>query len=135
MPSIHAASVLGVSGEDIAARPGRALVLIFLASWCEPCQEIVGDMRRLEQRYQGLAVDFFYVFAHDTRDDAGGFLREHGMTQGFLANHDVLQEFHNPELPSVYVGDRDGWLLTRYLKVTRKDLDDLNGLLLKITAF
>lgn len=135
MPPVHAASVLGVSGEDIRARPGRALVLIFMASWCEPCQELVGELRRLEGRYEGLAVDFYYIFAHDTRDDAGGFLREHGMPKGYVANHDVLQSYHNPELPSVYVGDRDGFLLTRYTKTSRKDVEDLNGLLRKITAF
>ncbi len=135
MPPFAAASILGLDSQEVKSQPGRVLVLFFLASWCEPCQEIIGEVRRLEKRYQGLAADFVYVFAHDTRDDAAGFMREHGMNQGLLANHDLLKEYHNPELPTVYVGDRDGFLLTRYIKVNSANLTDLNNLLLKLTAY
>lgn len=135
MPSFSAANVLDLDAVDVGPRRGRMMIVFFLASWCEPCQEIVADVRRLEQRYQGLAADFVYVFAHDTRDDAAGFMREHHMTRGVLANHDVLTEYHNPELPTVYVGDRDGWLLTRYIKVKATDLAALDKWLLKWTAY
>jgi hypothetical protein len=52
-----------------------------------------------------------------------------------LANHEILKAFHNPELPSIYVGDRHGWMLTRYLKAQTAELSKLDGVLKTLTSY
>jgi thiol-disulfide isomerase/thioredoxin len=136
MPSFSATQLPG-EGDQAAVAPkaGRALVVVFLASWCEPCQQMLKDLQRVEKRYRPLNTDFVYVFTHDTRDDAEGFMKEFGMFQGYLANKDVLKTFHNPELPTIYIGDRHGWLAGRYLKADAAALASLDNFLKDITAY
>jgi thiol-disulfide isomerase/thioredoxin len=129
------------SGESVSIVPekGRMQVILFLASWCEPCQHMVTSFRKTAERYAALHVDFVYVFAHDTKDDALGFLKEYKLTgadqRGILANHDILKAFHNPELPTIYIGDRHGWMATRLVKASAPELARLDELLRYLTAY
>lgn len=127
---------LGAAPSEHVVEPkdGRLTVIVFLASWCEPCQQLMTDFRVLEKRYKRLGADFVYVFAHDTKDDAQGFMQEFGVEAAMLATHDVLRAFHNPELPTVYVGDKTKWLATRYVKAGKKELASLDDLLKHLTA-
>jgi thiol-disulfide isomerase/thioredoxin len=135
MPSFAATEILTQEPTQISVRKGRAQVILFLASWCEPCQQLMGDYIRVQKKYSRLNTDFIYVFAHDTKDDAEGFMKEYGMKQGYLANHDVLKAYHNPELPTIYVADRHGWLATRMVKATNKEVEALVDFLKPITAY
>jgi len=122
--------------EDVPflAPPGEATVLIFIASWCEPCQRMMEEFKKLEATYDGLHTQVVYVFAHDTKVDAEGFLKEFGLRKGIVADTDTLRSFHNPELPTIYVGDRRGWLIQRYIKSEPKHLSDLSAILKTLTA-
>jgi thiol-disulfide isomerase/thioredoxin len=123
-----------VDQQKVSPEEGRMLVVVFIASWCEPCQQIMPDLVSLQRRYNQLNVDFAYVFMHDTREDAEGFMKEFGIESGYLANADVHKVFHNPELPTIYVGDRHKWLAARYEKTKRADLTQLDELMKMITA-
>ena len=125
----------GEGSGQVGARPGRAIVVIFIASWCEPCQQLVPTLRNLEKRYQRLNTDFHFVFSHDTADDAAGFMKEFGINNAVLANHDILKTFHNPDLPAIYVGDRSGWLATRFLKADQESVQKLDEFLKYISAY
>jgi thiol-disulfide isomerase/thioredoxin len=114
---------------------GRVLVLVFLASWCEACQQVTPRLREIEQRYGRLNTDFVYVFAHDTPQDAEGFMQEFKLPAGVLASYEALKAYNNPELPSVYVGDRRGWLTTRYVNIAEPQIQKLSDLLRYLTAF
>lgn len=128
-PKIEAADLKGSSLTIIPER-GYASVVLFLASWCIPCQEIVDVFKKVEKKYADYPVRFYYVFAHDTKDDIRGFATEFGLGNRVLvASHDLLKSFSNPELPTIFVGDRDKFLLTRYEKTTIKDLANLDELL------
>ncbi len=135
LPAFTGSRLVGSGQRTVAPTPGRMTVILFLASWCEPCQQMMPDFQKIEKRYRRLDADFIYVFAHDTRDDAEGFMKEYGVTEGMLANHEILKAFHNPELPSIYVGDRHGWMLTRYLKAQTAELSKLDGVLKTLTSY
>lgn len=136
MPSFTAEGLGENAGPmSVAPRPGRMTVVLFLASYCEPCQQMMEDYLRLEKKYRRLSTDFVYVFAHDTKDDAQGYMKEFDMTRGVLANFDALKAYHNPKLPTVYVGDRHGWLMTRFEEAKGQDLARLDELLKRLTAF
>lgn len=136
MPEFVAPALSDIGGQlHVKPRDGRAQVVVFLASWCEPCQQLMEDLQRIEKRYKRLPVDVVYVFAHDTKDDALGFMKEYGLTEGILANQDALKAFHSPELPSLYVADRHGWLMTRFVKAGKPDVATLDGYLKNMTAY
>ncbi len=136
MPAFAATELLGAQSQGtVEPRKGRAQVVLFLASWCEPCQQLMADYLRVQKKYQHLNTDFVFIFSHDTKDDAEGFMKEYGITNGYLASHEVLKLFHNPDLPAIYVADRHGWMATRLLKAGTKDVATLEELLRPITAY
>ena len=136
MPAF-AAPLLPHDGEQlkITATPGRVLVLVFLASWCEPCQQRLPEILALEKKYSRINTDFVYVFAHDTPQDAEGFMQEFKIPQAVLASYEALKAYHNPELPSIYIGDRHGWLATRYLAMKAEDIEKLDYFLQYLTGY
>lgn len=135
LPTFSAARLPDNEMTSVSPKPGRMLIVIFLASWCEPCQHLLPEFRRLEKRFARLSTDFVYLFAHDTLQDATGFMREFGLNSAYLAGREVLKTYHNPELPTIYVGDRRGWLTARFTKTNPKSLNELERLLQKLTAF
>lgn len=135
MPKVVATNLKTLETETLSARKGRVMMVFFVASWCEPCQNISTNLTNLTKRFSRLPVDFYFVFSHDTLDDAKGFMTEHKISEGYLAEFATLKNYNNPELPSVYMSDRQGWLLTRKLKASPKDLQDLQETLQLLTAF
>jgi thiol-disulfide isomerase/thioredoxin len=135
-PSLSGKSIFNSENLEFVAKKGQAAVVIFLASWCIPCQQVIPEIRAIEDKYTNLNTKFIYVFVNDTREDARGFSKEHKIKHNaVLANTDIKRDFHNPELPSVYLADRRGWLANRYLKSSSKDLAQLNNFLKLITAY
>ncbi len=120
---------------SIEPKPGRMTVVLFLASWCEPCQRLMADYLWLQKRYQRLNTDFYFVFAHDTRADAEGFMKEFGLTSAYLGTFDALKAYKNPELPTVYIGDRRGWMSKRLVNTKPEDLAQLDSYLKLMTSF
>lgn len=130
------ASLVG-SGEPLEFKPiqGRATMVIFLASWCDPCQVLMGEFKQLARKYKDNNTDVFFVFAHDTKDDAAGFVKEHQITnKSIMANNELLKSFKNPELPSVYISDRWGYMVDRSISTKKSDIDKIDVALSKITA-
>ncbi len=126
---------LGVAGNlTFRPRKGRFSVIVFLASWSEPAQTMMKELKYIEKKFSQLDTDFLYVFAHDTRDDAEGFLKQFDISSGMLANDKVLGAYKVQHLPTIYVGDRAGWLSQFYVNTERKDIADLRKYLKLQTA-
>lgn len=121
--------------QTIVPKKGRVTVVFFIASWCEPCQQLMPKIKITAAKYSNIYTDVIYVFAHDTKEDAAGFAKEHKLTGTMLlANHEILKSFKNPPLPAVYVGDRYTYLSNRYLKMNTADIESLDKYLAKLTA-
>jgi len=95
----------------------------------------MADLQRLDKHYRQLNTDFIFVFSHDTPSDAANFVKDYGLSRAYLADQDLLKTFGNPELPSIYVGDRHGWLADRYLKADTLAAAKLDRFLRYITAY
>jgi thiol-disulfide isomerase/thioredoxin len=127
-----------MSAEPLAksATKGRIQVVVFIASWCIPCQQIIEDFNRLEAKHRPKYADLMFVFAHDTEADARAFARQYKIEdRSFLGTAKVLENFHQPELPSVYASDRYGWLAYRKLSVTKTDLAELDSFITRHSSF
>lgn len=117
------------------SQPGITYVDLFLASWCIPCQRLASKVLALHKKYIGRRVRFAYIFAHDLRLEARSFAIAHKLPGGLLANHEILKAFHNPPLPSIYIGDKDGFLLHRYERLKNEDIEHLDRFLDLATQF
>ena len=114
---------------------GIATVAVFLASWCVPCQEQIDFFKDLKQTFEPRYTKFVYIFAHDMEQDAQAFIREHQLSGDMLlADVKLMDTFHLPNLPSVYVGDRFGWLSWRALNIKESRHAALSEFLDLITA-
>ena len=115
--------------------PGVANVIIFIASWCVKCQQIIGFIQDLEKKYDLPSIKFTYVFSHDLQEDSYGFAKEYHIKNGIVTNHKILHDYHNPDLPSIFIGDRNGWLLHRMIDVSTNDLGKLDNILHLLSAY
>jgi thiol-disulfide isomerase/thioredoxin len=134
-PPFQAMSLASQTSEQIVAKAGRVSVVVFLASWCVPCQQQVREIKRIEDKYRDRFTDFVYIFAHDTENDARGFKSVYKLgNNAMMASASVLEAFHQPELPSYYVADRYKWMVLRRINTQKKDLDELDQFLSLHTA-
>lgn len=134
-PSITGYRVQSNEKVSLKAEKGRALVVIFLASWCLPCQQLIKEFKSMEKKFSQRYTDFLYVFAHDTRADALGFTKAYKMgANTLLADIQLMKSFKQPRLPSIYVSDRQTWMIWRSLEVKKKDLANLDEFLEYHTA-
>ncbi len=141
LPSFAATSVTSDETLQISAKPGRITILVFLASYCLACQQLLPAIRDIEDKFAERFTDTVYIFTHDTAQDAQAFANQYGIKKGVQADHTVLGLYHNPPTPTIYVGDRHGWMVTRFplkmdeAKLSAGDLDELRQYLEQATAF
>jgi thiol-disulfide isomerase/thioredoxin len=134
-PSFKATSLDRREITSVTPRDGRVTVIVFLASWCVPCQQQINEFKRIEDKYQNRFTDFVYIFAHDTESDARGFSSVYKLnSNAMMASANVLEAFHQPELPTYYVADRYKWMVLRRSNTQKADLDDLDEFLSLHTA-
>jgi thiol-disulfide isomerase/thioredoxin len=134
-PSFSAPTLGDNSKLNFKPQSGHAAMIFFVSSWCEPCQVLVPDFKQLARKYSNKDVDILFVFAHDTKDDAKGFIKEFQIPQqSVLANLQILTAFKNPDLPSVYIGDRWGYLAERFIKIKKADIDQIDQAMGAITG-
>lgn len=122
--------------SPVEASKGRIQLLVFIASWCVPCQRIIDDFEKLDVKHGSKYTDLIYVFAHDTEADARAFAKFHKISgKAYLGTAKMLEDFHQPELPSVYASDRWGWMAFRKLNVGESDLVELDTFVSKHSSF
>lgn len=127
-----------MTGEAVEVNPerGQAVVAFFLASWCVPCQKLTPTLLDLAKNKHSSQYKLYFIFAHDTKSDAQGFAKEYQLHENIiLADHDLLAAFKNPPLPSIYLSDRNTWLLSRWLEPTDKDIEQLRRISDMMTVF
>jgi len=114
---------------------GVAQVVVFLASWCLPCQQLMPEFKKMEKNFENRFTKLVYVFAHDTQADALGFKKYHAIgDNAIMGTPQILKDFNQPELPSIYISDRHKWLVMRKLNTKWEDLKDIENFLLLHTA-
>jgi thiol-disulfide isomerase/thioredoxin len=113
----------------IVPQKGEALVLVFLASWCVPCQLMIGELKRMEKKHNNSFSKFVYVFTHDTKADASAFIKAHKLGTAVLATRKIIDVFNQPSLPSIFVADRQSLMVMRRLGVNEKGLNEVDRFL------
>ena len=116
---------------DLRELHGKVVVLDFWASWCVPCRRSFPWMNSMQEKYgdEGLVIIGVNLDAVDA--DAQAFLQETPADfriisdpQGTLAReHDVIA------MPTSYIFDRNGNLVTRHLGFKVKRQEEYEALL------
>ena len=136
MPALVGRSVSSSESTEFKTERGEAGVVIFLASWCLPCQQIILQIKALEAKYAQRHTRFLYVFTHDTVNDALGFTVLYKLGNNtMVATHKILDDFHQPELPTIYVSDRMQWLTMRLRNTDHEGLKRLDAFLEVHTSY
>jgi thiol-disulfide isomerase/thioredoxin len=116
----------GKKEVEISTTPGTITIVLFVSSWCVECQEIIPLVNALRKKYEKLGLQVTYSYSYDTMKDSIGSASEFGILgQSALASPETIKTFLSPELPSLYMSDRKGWLSYRKLKVKREDIEAL----------
>jgi thiol-disulfide isomerase/thioredoxin len=118
---------------DLRDFRGKVVVLDFWASWCVPCRRSFPWMNSMQEKYadDGLVIIGVNLDAQDA--DAQAFLAETPADfliisdpEGTLAReHDVIA------MPTSYIFDRDGNLVTRHLGFKVKRQEEYEALLVE----
>jgi thiol-disulfide isomerase/thioredoxin len=137
LPAISGKSVL--SGETINVKPvfGDMIVVVFMASWCETCQILIDRFKKLEADFATAPIKFVYVYSHDSQIDAEQFVKEKSLQKSIniMATTKILQDYHNPPLPSLYMSDRYGWMTHRVLNMKDQHVASIQKILATLTGY
>lgn len=123
----------GIVGEDLDGKPlklddhrGKVVVLVFWATWCVPCMEMIPHERELVERMEGKPFLLIGVNADeaDKRDKTRKAARDERMNWPSFwdgLGGPIQLRYNVDHFPSIYVLDQGG--VIRYLDVRGADLD------------
>jgi cytochrome c biogenesis protein CcmG, thiol:disulfide interchange protein DsbE len=113
-PAFALSRLNGSGTLRLASLRGKAVVLNFWASWCEPCKAEAPALEKLWQEYRGKGVVFVGIDSNDASGDARRFLTAHGITYPVVSDKNGLvaaNRYDIANLPVTYFVNRRGRLV------------------------
>jgi len=123
--SVASSNTTAATEFDLREFHGKVVVLDFWASWCVPCRRSFPWMNSMQEKYgdEGLVIIGVNLDAVDA--DAQAFLRETPADFRIIRDPDgaLAREYDVIAMPTSYIFDRNGDLVTRHLgfKVRRQE--------------
>jgi thiol-disulfide isomerase/thioredoxin len=96
--------------QDISAYRGKALLVNFWATWCEPCREELPSMNRLKERFRDRPFEVLAVDVGDRPDRVRGFLEKLPVAFPVLLDEEStsMRDWRVRGLPTSFVLDPEG---------------------------
>ena len=123
------------ANQTLASYRGRAVVLNFWATWCEPCKKEMPDLSAIQNDYAALGVQVIGAAGDDGAESAKvlKFIREFKVNFPVWvgAKTDDMERFGvGAVLPATVIVDREGKIVWREIgiikpDILRKELDKL----------
>jgi len=114
-------TLLGGQPFDLSALRGKAVLVDFWATWCEPCREEMPSLVKLAREYRdrGLVVVLANQAAADRPAAVGIFtsrlMPDHpDNVHVVLAAEESLDQYKVSALPTTYLIDRQGKIVDRF---------------------
>jgi cytochrome c biogenesis protein CcmG/thiol:disulfide interchange protein DsbE len=127
-PALIFEALDGEGEISLADYRGKAVVLNFWASWCEPCKDEAPMLEEAWQRYRDEGLVVLGVDAQDFRTDARRFVERYDLTypMAFDGNGKSLGRFGNTGFPETWFVGRDGRLVGEHFKgpFTQEQLEE-----------
>jgi thiol-disulfide isomerase/thioredoxin len=104
LPAIHDAPLKTL----LAQRKNSPLILIFWASWCEPCREEMPALQRLSERWRGRGLQVITIAVADRPAAAADFLAKNAAGLPLLLDpeQNIAKDWGIYLLPASLVLDR-----------------------------
>ena len=117
---------LDEDGElTLSSLEGKAVVLNFWASWCQPCKEESPDLESLWRDKQDDGLVVVGVDTKDFRRDARGFAERFGLTFPLVYDGpgSIASDWGLTGVPETYVIDRQGRVIESFVGAVNSDED------------
>lgn len=119
-----ASNTTAAADFDLQEFHGKVVVLDFWASWCVPCRRSFPWMNSMQEKYADQGLVIIGVNLDAVATDAQAFLRETPADFRIISDPDgtLAREYDVIAMPTSYIFDRNGDLVTRHLgfKVRRQ---------------
>jgi thiol-disulfide isomerase/thioredoxin len=106
---------------------GRAVVLEFWATWCDPCVQNIAHLNELAEKFKGKPVAFISV-TQESRGKVESFLKDREMRGNIAADGDpAFSVFRVRGIPYTVLIDKEGVVrdITYPARVTEQRVNDL----------
>ena len=102
---------------DLSDSRGHVVVVDFWASWCVPCRRSIPWLNKMQEKYRDQGLVIIGVNEDASADDSVAFLKEVPAHFKTIRDEDgaLAREFDVVAMPSSYILDRDGNVVTRHL--------------------
>jgi cytochrome c biogenesis protein CcmG/thiol:disulfide interchange protein DsbE len=116
-PQLEFEQLEGEGTIRLADYRGKAVVLNFWASWCEPCKKEAPLLQEAWERYRADGLVVLGIDAQDFRSDARAFVERYGLTYpiAYDGNGASLGRFGNTGFPETWFMGRDGRLVGEHI--------------------
>lgn len=116
-----------IDGQSVGAPDPetRATLVVFFASWCNPCRHelaILGDLRRRDRELRVVGINAYEDWSDlSDRQKLRSFLAEHApWLQVVHATDPLMQSFGGvPKIPTMFVFASDGTLVAEFRRDRR----------------
>jgi cytochrome c biogenesis protein CcmG/thiol:disulfide interchange protein DsbE len=118
---------------DLTEFKGKVVVLDFWASWCVPCRRSFPWMNSMQEKYGDSGLVIIGVNMDSDAADAKSFLQAYPAEFKIVndPDGDLAREYEVIAMPSSYIFDRNGVLVTRHLGFKVKRQDEYEAILLE----
>lgn len=110
---------------DLDEYRGKVVVVDFWASWCVPCRRSFPWLNQMQSRYADDGLVIIGINVDSDQEAANAFLAEYPADFRIVSDPGgaLATQFEVMAMPSSYVFDREGELITKHLgfKVRRQD--------------
>jgi cytochrome c biogenesis protein CcmG/thiol:disulfide interchange protein DsbE len=117
-PGFSAEQIAGSQKLSLASLRGKAVVINFFQSYCEPCQAESKALEAAWRHYRGQGVVFLGVDYNDLVSDARRFIHKHGVTYPVVRdpNGSVAAAYGITGTPETFFVDRHGRLVGAHIE-------------------
>jgi thiol-disulfide isomerase/thioredoxin len=127
-PDFSLASLDGKATLKLSDYKGKAVLLNFWATWCEPCKIEMPWFVELQKQYGPKGLQVLGVAMDDTDPkDISEFAQKMGVNYPIAVGKEAVGDQYGgiPYLPSTFYIDRDGKVVDRvYGLVSRSEIED-----------
>lgn len=136
MRPVQGKSLYDGNPTEISSEPGVSYLIFFISSWCSTCKTKIQDLKKLQDTHSKLYTKVIYAFSHDTYEDALNFSKKHDIQKdSVLVDDPTLAAYSNPHIPSVFVVDRNTWIIDAYQSLDQENLRDIDEILNLINSY